>query len=143
MEAIELWTDMDPKSGTNMGTKSAAQYTQSKLFRHMSNETEKITKFFCVTYFPQKTLKTLDLFRVPLQTSLYYHYFLAYTVNILFKMLRLYIYTDQCNIGSSLNFNIYYVIFLLAACSLNSIYFCVHLLKSFLHLLLGCRIKYS
>ena len=91
MEAIELWTDMDPKSGTNMGTKSAAQNTY---FVMCKIKRKKITKFFYVTYFRQKTLKTLDLFRVPLQTSLYYHYFLAYTVNILFKMLRLYIYTD-------------------------------------------------
>ena len=116
-------------------THSRNYYVMCKIKR------KEITKFFYVTYFRQKAFKTLDLFGVPFQTSLFYHYFLAYTVNILFKMLRLYIYTDQRNIDSSLNFNIYYVIFLLAACSLNSIYFSVYILKSFLHLLLGCRIK--
>ena len=67
----------------------------------------KNNKVFPCHIFSVKTLKTLDLFGVPLQTSLFYHYCLAYTVNILFKMLRLYIYTDQCNIGSSSNYNIY------------------------------------
>ena len=46
------------------------------------------------------------------------YYSLSSTVSILFNlMLRLYIYTGQCNIGSSSNFNIYiyiYVIFFLA-----------------------------
>ena len=52
-------------------------------------------KSFSMFHILGKKIKKKTLFEVPLQTSLFKHYCLAYTINILCKVSRLYIYTGQ------------------------------------------------